>query len=337
MSTSDIACVATRPPPIGRRAVSRSAGLVLGFVADRLLGDPRRGHPVAGFGQLAGALERAWWRDHRAAGTAYVVVLVGGAAGTGLLAEQVRRPLPHTLLVGVATWAVLGGRSLDREVAEVERLLRAGDLPGARTRLRNLVGRDTSRLEEPEVVRASLESLAENTSDAVVSSLVWGALAGMPGLLAHRAANTLDAMVGHRSTRHRRFGWAAARLDDLLNLPGSRLSAAVTVLVGPDRAGALLAWRRDAAAHPSPNAGPVEAAVAGALGLRLGGRNVYGSAEDQWVEERAPMGDGRAPEVADLRRARRLALAVDLGSLAVAVAVAGVVQRRGRLNRCRPT
>ncbi|WP_141013529.1 cobalamin biosynthesis protein [Nocardioides sambongensis] len=303
---------------MSRAAGTRAAGLALGFAADRLLGDPRRLHPVAGFGRVAGVLEQRTWQDSRPAGAVHVGVLVGGAIALGALTEQVRRPLPRTLLVGAATWAVLGGRSLDREVAALESLLLTGDLDGARRRLRNLVGRDTSRLTEPEIVRAALESLAENTSDAVVSSLVWGAVAGVPGLLAHRAANTLDAMVGHRSTRYARFGWAGARLDDVLNLPGSRLSAALTCLVGPDRSGALRAWRRDAAAHPSPNAGPVEAAFAGALGVRLGGRNVYGPPGDQWVEDRAVMGDGRTPEVADLSRARRLALAVDLGALAVA-------------------
>lgn len=308
--------------------MSRAAGLVVGFAADRLLGDPRRGHPVAGFGRLAGALERRTWRDDRGAGIRYVGVLVGASVCVGLLAERVRRPLPHTLLVATATWAVLGGRSLDREAAALGALLDGGDLDGARLRLRNLVGRDTSTLSESEIVRAAAESVAENTSDAVVASLVWGAVAGVPGLLGHRAANTLDAMVGHRSTRYRRFGWAAARLDDVLNLPGSRLAAALAVLVGPDRVGAARAWRRDAPAHPSPNAGPVEAAFAGALGLRLGGPNVYGPPGDQWVEDRAVMGDGRAPERSDLVRVRRLALAVDLGALAVAVAVAAAAARR---------
>lgn len=308
--------------------MSRAAGLTLGFAADRLLGDPRRGHPVAGFGRLAGALERRTWRDDRGAGIRYVGVLVGASVGVGLLAERVRRPLPHTLLVATATWAVLGGRSLDREAAALGALLDRTDLAGARRRLRNLVGRNTSTLSEPEIVRAAAESVAENTSDAVVASLMWGAVAGVPGLLGHRAANTLDAMVGHRSARYRRFGWAAARLDDVLNLPGSRLAAALAVLVGPDRSGAARAWRRDASAHPSPNAGPVEAAFAGALGLRLGGPNVYGPPGDQWIEDRAVMGGGRAPERSDLVRVRRLALTVDLGALAVAVAVAAAATRR---------
>jgi adenosylcobinamide-phosphate synthase len=289
-------------------------GLLAGLAADRLLADPRRGHPVAGFGRIASALERRVWRDDRRAGTAYVVVLVGGAVALGLAADRVRRPLPRTLLTAAATWAVVGGTSLDREAAEVSRLLAEGRLPEARVQLTHLVGRDTSRLDESEVVRATLESLAENTSDAVVAPLVWGAVAGIPGLLGYRAANTLDAMVGHRSPRYERFGWAAARLDDLLNLPGSRLTAALTVVLGDDRRGAWRAWRRDAAGHPSPNAGPVEAAFAGALGIRLGGTNDYGGR----IEHRAVMGDGPSPTRADLDRARVLARRVGVSAGLVA-------------------
>ncbi|GAA3822819.1 cobalamin biosynthesis protein [Nocardioides panacisoli] len=296
--------------------MSRALGLLLGYAADRLLADPRRGHPVAGFGSVAAALERRWWRDTRPAGVRYVAVLVGGAVVLGVLLERGGQPR-RTLTVAAATWAVLGGTSLDREGAVIERLLADGRLPEARVQLTHLVGRDTSGLGEPAVVRAAVESLAENTSDAVVAPLVWGAVAGIPGLLGHRAANTLDAMIGHRSARHERFGWAAARLDDLLNLPGSRVTALLAVVLGEDPRGAWRTWRRDAGAHPSPNAGPVEAAFAGALGVRLGGRNVYGDR----VEHRAPMGDGRAPERADLARARRLARRVGLVSAGIAAAV----------------
>ncbi len=293
---------------------SRAAGLLLGYAADLLLADPRRGHPVSGFGSMAAALERRWWRDDRRAGAAYVVVLVGGAVGLGLVAERSGRPVPRAAATALATWVVLGGTSLDREGRAVQELLEAGRLEDARVRLTHLVGRDTSQLSESEVVRAAVESLAENTSDAVVAPLVWGAVAGVPGLLGYRAANTLDAMVGHRSARYERFGWAAARLDDVLNLPGSRLTAALAVLLGEDRRSGWRAWRRDAAAHPSPNAGPVEAAFAGALGVRLGGTNVYGAGADQRIEHRAVMGDGRPPVRADLARARRLARRVGRGS-----------------------
>lgn len=296
---------------------ARAVGLLLGYAADRLLADPRRLHPVAGFGQLAAALERRTWRDDRAAGVVHVAVLVGGAVALGATTEAVvRRPLPRALATATATWVVLGGTSLDREAAAVSGLLADARLAEARARLTHLVGRDTAQLDEGEVVRATLESLAENTSDAVVAPLVWGALAGVPGLLGYRAANTLDAMVGHRSSRYERFGWAAARLDDLLNLPGSRLTATLATAIGPDRAGAWRAWRRDAAGHPSPNAGPVEASFAGALGIRLGGTNDYAGR----IEHRAVMGDGPLPDRAALDRARSLAARVGIGAALVAAA-----------------
>ncbi|NYI43121.1 adenosylcobinamide-phosphate synthase [Nocardioides aromaticivorans] len=306
-------------------STARAAGLLLGYAADRLLADPRRLHPVAGFGQLAASLERRTWRDDRAAGVVHVAVLVGGAVALGAATEAVvRRPLPRTLATAAATWAVLGGTSLDREAAAVSRLLADGRLPEARVQLTHLVGRDTSRLEEGEVVRATLESLAENTSDAVVAPLVWGAVAGVPGLLGYRAANTLDAMVGHRSPRYERFGWAAARFDDLLNLPGSRLTAALATGIGPDRAGAWRTWRRDAAGHPSPNAGPVEASFAGALGIRLGGTNDYAGR----IEHRAVMGDGPLPDRTDLDRARTLARRIGAGAVLAAATLAGARARR---------
>lgn len=302
-----------------------AAGLLLGFALDRVLADPRRGHPVAGFGRVAGALEQRIWRDDRPTGTAYVAVLVGGTVVLGIAAERaLAAPGPRTLATAAATWAVLGGTSLDREAAEVSRLLAAGRLPEARVQLTHLVGRDTSQLDEAEVVRATLESLAENTSDAVVAPLVWGAIAGVPGLVGYRAANTLDAMVGHRSPRHERFGWAAARFDDLLNLPGSRLTALLAAALGPDHRGAWRTWRRDAAGHPSPNAGPVEASFAGALGIRLGGTNDYAGR----IEHRAVMGDGPPPDRADLDRARTLARRVGIGAAVVAAALATVRSSR---------
>ena len=305
--------------------MSRAAGLVLGYLADQVLGDPRRFHPVAGFGRVAGALERSVYADSRVRGTAYTLVLVGGATTVGALLEMAgrKRPLAHTAATAVVTWAVLGGRSLDREAAAVEALL-VSDLAGARRRLTHLVGRDTRSLSESEVARAVVESLAENSSDAVVAPLVLGAVAGMPALLGHRAANTLDAMVGHRSRRHARFGWVSARLDDALNLPGSRLTAALTVLLGPGRRAACTAWRRDARHHPSPNAGPVEAAFAGALGVRLGGSNVYGPPGEQQVEHRAVLGDGRPVMPGDIARARTLARRVDAAALVARVGAAGL-------------
>lgn len=316
--------------------MSTALGLLVGHVADRALGDPRRFHPVAGFGQVASLAERAGYADSRARGAAYTLVLVGGATTAGLLLERSTRdrPLAHTVATALVTWTVLGGRSLDREAEAVARLLET-DLPSARRRLTHLVGRDTRGLDEPEIARAVVESLAENTSDAVVAPLVLAAVSGMPGLLGHRAANTLDAMVGHRSRRHRRFGWASARLDDLLNLPGSRLTAALAVVLGDDAAGARRAWRRDAGGHPSPNAGPVEAAFAGALGIRVGGSNVYGPPGDQQVEHRAVLGDGRAVRPDDIARARALATRVDHAAVLLAATVAVLRARRPTQRRRR--
>jgi len=288
-------------------------GLTAGFVADRIWGDPSRWHPVSGFGRTAAAMERLTYADRRLDGVVHVCILVGGAAVLGS-----RTP------VALATWAVLGGRSLDREAEAVQRLLEAGDLPAARQRLTHLVGRDTRDLDEAGIARAVIESVAENTSDAVVAPLVWGALLGTPGLLAYRAANTLDAMIGHRSPRYERFGWAAARLDDLLNLPGSRLTAALAVLLGDNHRASWMTWRRDAGGHPSPNAGPVEAAFAGALGVRLGGVNVYAGR----VEDRHVLGDGRAPDAHDITRARRLAGRVGLGALVLIAPIALRPRRR---------
>jgi adenosylcobinamide-phosphate synthase len=244
----------------------------------------------------------------------------------GFAAARVsRHPVAHAGATAVATWTVLGGRTLEREALAVDAHLTAGDLPAARQRLTHLVGRDTSALEESEVARAVVESVAENTSDAVVAPLLWGAVAGMPGLLGYRAANTLDAMVGHHNDRYERFGWAAARFDDLVNLPGSRLAGIATLLARPRTSrGAAQAWRRDAAAHPSPNAGVIEAAFAGSLGIRLGGTNRYYGSR---VEHRTVMGDGRSPRPEDIGRAVRLARSV--GAIS-AVASAGIALARVR-------
>jgi adenosylcobinamide-phosphate synthase len=306
-----------------------ATGLALGAVADLLLADPRRGHPVAGFGATAAALERRVWRDSRIAGTGYAVALTAVATGLGMAVQRGtrRRPVARALTTAAATWTVLGGTSLGRTAADMHRALSAGDLPAARTVLPSLAGRDPSGLAEPELARATVESVAENTADAAVAPLFWGAVAGIPGLLGYRAVNTLDAMVGHRSVRYTRFGWAAARLDDVANWVPARITAALTVACAPaaggSAAGAWRSWMRDGAAHPSPNAGRCEAALAGALGLRLGGRNVYGGR----VEARPALGNGRAPAAADIRRAVRLSRAVWCSAAALA-AVARLAGRR---------
>lgn len=310
-----------------------AAGLLLGQTADLVFGDPGRGHPVAGFGRLATAWERLTYRDSRLAGILHVTTLVGAVTSAGWAVQRSLRhhPVAHGALVAAATWTVLGGRSLGREAGAVARHLDRDDLPAAREQVTHLVGRDPRRLDAAQIARATVESVAENTSDAVVAPLFWGAVAGVPGLLGYRAINTLDAMVGHRSARYHRFGWAAARLDDLVNLVPARgaalITAAAAPLVGGSPVRAISAWRRDARRHPSPNAGPVEAAFAGALGIRLGGVNVY----DGTVEDRGTLGDGPPPGVADIARARRLALVVGLGSAGGAAVLAAA--RRGRAGR----
>lgn len=306
---------------MGRRtATADTLGLVAGYALDSLLGDPRRWHPVAGFGRAAGALERRVYRADRRAGALFTAVAVGGPVLLGAAVSRAtrRHPVARALAVAAGTWTVLGGRTLRHEATVMGAALRAGDLPAARHRLGHLCGRDPSRLDEGELARATVESVAENTSDAVVAPLVWGALAGLPGLLGYRAANTLDAMVGHRSPRYARFGTPAARLDDLLNLVPARLTGLLTVAAAPtvhgDRERAWQVWRRDRNDHPSPNAGQCEAAMAGALGVRLGGRNVYFGRS----EVRPFLGDGPRPEARHLKRAARLSGTVGLAALALA-------------------
>ena len=306
-----------------------AAGLALGAAADLVLADPRRGHPVAGFGAVAAALERRVWRDSRVAGSIHTVGLVVAATCVGAFLDRATRghPVARTLVTAATAWTVLGGTSLARAANRMHTALAAGDLAGGRTALPALAGRDPRHLGAHELARATVESVAENTSDAAVAPLFWGAIAGLPGLLGYRAVNTLDAMVGHHSPRYERFGWAAARLDDLANWLPARLTAALTVAcarsTGGSAAGALRTWLRDGAAHPSPNSGRCEAAMAGALGVRLGGRNVYGTR----VEDRPGLGTGAAPTAADIPTAVRLSRAVWVAA-AVLTAASRLLPRR---------
>ncbi|HZM77297.1 MAG TPA: cobalamin biosynthesis protein [Candidatus Limnocylindrales bacterium] len=302
------------------------AGLVAGYALDVAFGDPRRFHPVAGYGRLAGGLEKAVYAPDRLRGTAFAAAAVGAPILAARLAP--RRPAARFVLTALATWSVLGGRSLAREGSRLADELSAGDLAAARRRLPNLCGRDPSALDSDGIARAGVESLAENTSDAVVGPLVWGALLGLPGLVGYRAINTLDAMVGHKSPRYEHFGTAAARLDDLANLVPSRLTAALAAalapLVGGSARRAWSTWLRDGARHPSPNSGQCEAAFAGALGVRLGGTNVYSGR----AETRPDLGSGPGPGAAELRRAACLSTLVGLGALALAAAASKSLSRR---------
>lgn len=316
----------TRP-----RISARAAGIALGYVADRVFADPRRGHPVAGFGRAAAALERTTYRDSRAAGACHTALLVGGVVGGAVVASRAARRLGwvgETALVAAATWTALGGTSLARVGNEMADRLGADDLTGARELVPSLCGRDPNSLDEAGIARATVESIAENTSDATVGPLVWAAIAGAPGALGYRAVNTLDAMIGYRSPRYLRFGWAAARLDDVVNLAPARLTGLLAVAsapaVGGSPAASARAWRRDASAHPSPNAGVAEASMAGALGVRLGGRTEYAHG----VEERPTLGDGPSPRVEDIARVARLSEVVQAGAAVTAALYVVLAQRR---------
>jgi adenosylcobinamide-phosphate synthase len=236
-------------------------------------------------------------------------------------------------VTAAATYVALGGTSLARAGADMARLVDADDIDGARALLPSLCGRDPASLDGVGLTRAALESVAENTSDAAVAPLWWGSLGGVGGLLVYRGANTLDAMIGHRSPRYTRFGWAAARFDDLMNYLPARatglLVAACAPLAGGSPRGALTAWRRDAARHPSPNAGVAEAAFAGALGIRLGGPTQYAHR----LEIRPTLGDGRLPEPADLHASVRLSRGVQALAAVCAVGVSVAFRSDRRASR----
>lgn len=309
----------------------RAVGLAVGYLADVALGDPRRGHPVAGFGTAASAVERLTYSDGRAAGAAHAGLLLGALAMLGVAVDRAaarRGPTWTAGVTAIATFVTLGGTSLARTGAAMARTLEDGDVEGARALVPSLCGRDPASLDAPGITRATVESIAENTSDAQVAAMCWGAIAGLPGLLVYRGANTLDAMIGHRSRRYSRFGWAAARFDDLANYLPARatgvLVAACAPAVGGSPTAAIAVWRRDASRHPSPNAGVVEAAFAGALGVRLGGPTQYAHR----LEIRPTLGDGRVPQHVDITRSVRLSRVVQ-GAAALAAVWLSAACRSG--------
>ncbi len=313
------------------------------LLAEAVLGYPEAlfraiRHPVVWVGTLLAWLDRALNREtapasaRRAMGVVTVLVLLAASAGPAVLIQAAALAwLPR--LAAIAALAPLAGsllaqRSLFTHVRAVADGLAHGGLEGGRAAVSQIVGRNPRTLDEAGVVRAAIESLAENFSDGVVAPAFWCGLLGLPGIAAYKAANTADSMIGHRTPRHEAFGWAAARLDDVVNLPASRLAAlwialAAIPLPGASPSGAWRAVWRDAKKHRSPNAGWPEAAMAGALGLRLAGPRVYGATrvDDAW------MGDGRAEAtVSDLRRALRLYQIACLIELAVAGALALIAQ-----------
>jgi len=303
-------------------------GIVAGVAADALLGDPRRGHPVAMFGRAAQAAQDRAYADSRLRGLAYAMGCVLPVLGAAGIADRLsrRRPWARLALTATTTWAVTGAASLASEAERIRAALDAGDLPAARAALPSLCGRDPGGLDEAEIARAVIESVAENTSDGAVAPLLWGGVAGPGGLAAYRAVNTLDSMVGYRSPRYARFGWASARLDDVANWAPARLTGLLAVACAPVAGGSpVAAWRamrRYGPRHPSPNAGRCEAAFAGALGIRLGGSSAY----DGVTEHRPWLGDGRVPGPADIGRAIRLSRAVTIAATGIAVLTSMIVQ-----------
>jgi adenosylcobinamide-phosphate synthase len=310
--------VVTLPVPSGwtRRALGAAAGLAL----DRMAGEPplpARLHPVAVFGSGVAALERRLYDDRLGPGAALAATGVGAAALAG---AALHSPV-------AASYLSASGRGLHEAALAVAGALDDGDLDGARSSLTSLVGRDPSHLDEAAIARAVVESVAENTTDAVVAPALWTVAAGPVGAFVHRAGDTLDSMVGYRDDRYRRFGTASARLDDALAWVPARATAALVALARPRRAAAVARTvRRDAGRHPSPNAGVAEAAFAAALNLRLGGgENRYGG----HTEARPPLGEGRAPGRADVRAAVALSRDVTwvLAGLLAGTALAVVAAR----------
>ena len=287
------------------------------------------GHPVTWMGRLIAWLDRALNREtatpqaRRAAGVVAVLILLAIVGVLAFLVQSALLRLPFGIFAAALVASTLvAQRSLHRHVADVAAALETDGVAAGREAVAHIVGRDTDKLDAAGVARAAIESLAENFSDAIVAPVFWMAISGLPGAALYKAINTADSMIGHRTPRHQAFGWAAARLDDLVNLPASRLSALLLVAAAAlsgNRAGtAWRAVRRDAGKHRSPNAGYPEAAMAGALGLSLAGPRVYGGAP---VED-AFMGDGRREaEAADIRRALALYRAAD----AILIVLLGVL------------
>jgi len=298
--------------------------LAAGIAADRLLGEPRRWHPLVGFGRWAGWLEarvRRWLPGRRGGLLAWTLAVMPWV-GLALVARGLH---PAAQWIGdiALLYFALGAKSLAEHAEAVAGPLAAGDLDAARTRVGWMVSRDTAALDATGVARAGTESVLENGNDAVFGALFWFCLLGGPGALLFRLANTLDAMWGYRNERFIRFGWAAARLDDLFNWLPARLTALTYALLG--RTGSALAcWRRQARAWDSPNAGPVMAAGAGALKVQLGGSASYHGR----TELRPPLGCGRPPGPDSVRGAVSLVergMLLWLGTLALAALVGGLI------------
>ncbi|MCP1620942.1 adenosylcobinamide-phosphate synthase [Pseudomonas sp. SLBN-26] len=271
---------------------------LVALLLDALFGEPRRGHPLVLFGRWAERLERRFnpggrgWRSHGV--SAWLLAVLPPTAVVWLLADI---PGLGWVVSVLALYAAVGLRSLNEHAEPVAQALEQGDLARARERVGYMVSRDTRELDDSAVARAATESVLENGSDAVFAALFWFAVAGAPGVVLYRLANTLDAMWGYRNARFERFGWAAARIDDVLNYIPARLVALTYAVLGKT-ALALQCWRQHAPLWDSPNAGPVMAAGAGALGVQLGGPAIYHGE----LHERPHLGEGEPARAADIQR-----------------------------------
>jgi len=282
---------------------------------DAVLGWPdglftRLGHPVTWLGRLIGALDARWNRTEdapwkrRAAGIVTALIVIALSSGLAL-AVQTAMPQGWSrfVLLGILAWPFVALRSLHDHVGAVAHPLQSADLAAARSAVSKIVGRDPAHLDEAAIARAAIESLAENTSDGIVAPLFWGVLFGLPGIVGYKAVNTLDSMIGHRNERHESFGWAAARIDDVANLAPARLTGLLFALMSAHPMEAMSCMIKDARRHRSPNAGWPEAAMAGALGVRLCGPRFYHGelADEPWLN-----GAARDPIAGDIARGLKL-------------------------------
>lgn len=292
---------------------------LVALAADAAIGDPdwlwrRLAHPVAVIGRAITLLDRTLNREawspvrRKSAGIAIILLLVIAALSTGYAVEAIiPRGLAGNIVLGLLASTLIAQKSLYQHVARVRAAFEIGGIAAARDAVSLIVGRDPNNLDESGVSRAAIESCAENFSDGVVAPTFWLALLGLPGLIAYKTINTADSMIGHRSDKYREFGWASARLDDLVNLVPARLSSLLLTLAAPlvrgSMASALRTMRRDARKHRSPNAGWPESAMAGALGIKLAGPRRYaeGVVDDPWLNA-----DGRAATPTDICRALRM-------------------------------
>lgn len=281
-------------------AIAATGALLL----DAVLGEPRRLHPLVGFGRCAAFVERRLHADQRLAGALAWGLVILPIVGLVVLVVDTVQAHSSRIGVGLSTvllYVTVGHRSLWEHARPIAGALEADDLSGARAAVARVVSRDADALDGAQVAAAATESVLENGCDAVFGALFWFAVLGAPGAVLYRLANTLDAMWGYRTPRYARFGWAAARIDDLLNLVPARLTAATYAVCG-DMRRAWRSWRTQGRTWKSPNAGPVMAAGAGAIGVRLGGAAPY---HGQW-RERPVLGEGALPGAASIHSALQL-------------------------------